>query len=339
MSEAAEMVKKYVEDCPDVPTLTLAKTLYAHRPDLFSTVEHARSRVRYYRGNNGDALRQHVIRNHPELMRPNGSQSDGDMWANLPKAIAQLGEWEPRPIAGTKALLVSDLHIPYHHEDAVRAALQYGYESEVDTIIIDGDLIDFYQISRWEKDPRLRNTGKEIEGVRQFLAMIRNAWPNAGISFKLGNHDERWELFMRRKAPELLDMPEFELDEVLCLEQFGVDLIPSRQYATFGKLPILHGHEFGRSVFSPVNPARGYWTRAKESMIAGHLHQSSSHSENRLSGDNPTTFSLGCLCDLHPEYAPLNRWNHGFAIIELVSEDGDYQVHNKKMSKGKVFNA
>lgn len=337
MSKGRELALEYVKECPDVPTLTLAKTLYAHRPDLFDSVEQARSVVRYHRGNSGKNNRKKNPRK--EFFRKSGKQSDGQMWVNLPKSIRQLGEWEPTVIKGTKALLISDLHIPYHDEKAVECALQFGYDQGVDTIIIDGDMIDFYQISRWETDPRLRRVEGELEDVRQFLATLRQAWPDATIAYKLGNHDERWELFMRKKAPELLEVPDFELDEVLCLDQFEVTMIPSRTYAKFGELPILHGHEFGRSVFSPVNPARGYWNRAKESMIAGHLHQSSSHSEKRLSGNCPTTFSIGCLCDLHPEYAPMNKWNHGFALVEIVSDEGDYQVDNKKITKGRVFNA
>jgi len=41
------------------------------------------------------------------------------------------------------------------------------------------------------------------------------------------------------------------------------------------------------------------------------------------------------LCGLTPEYARINRWNHGFAIIE---NNGDsYKVNNYMIYDGKVL--
>ena len=41
-----------------------------------------------------------------------------------------------------------------------------------------------------------------------------------------------------------------------------------------------------------------------------------------------------CLSELHPEYMPLNKWNHGFAWVELDNNGKDYQFHNKRIYKG-----
>ena len=112
--------------------------------------------------------------------------------------------------------------------------------------------------------------------------------------------------------------------------------IKGRQIAKAGKLHLLHGHEFGHSVFSPVNPARGLYMRAKESSIIGHHHQTSEHSEKSLSGEVVTTWSIGALCGLSPEYMPFNKWNHGFARVE-VQENGNYIVHNKRIIKYKIM--
>jgi hypothetical protein len=46
-------------------------------------------------------------------------------------------------------------------------------------------------------------------------------------------------------------------------------------------------------------------------------------------------WSTGCLCDLTPEYARINRWNHGAAIV-TVFDDGEYEVHNFRIAHGKV---
>jgi hypothetical protein len=102
-------------------------------------------------------------------------------------------------------------------------------------------------------------------------------------------------------------------------------------------LLVIHGHEFGESVFSPVNPARGLFLKAKCSVLAGHNHQTSQHHENNLKGDSMACFSTGALCQLTPEYRPFafTKWNHGFAIVE-IEESGIFEVHNYRVIDGKA---
>ncbi len=66
------------------------------------------------------------------------------------------------PINHNNILLLSDIHVPYHNIQALTLALKYGLENEVNTILLNGDVIDFYAISRFEKDPRKRNFGHEV---------------------------------------------------------------------------------------------------------------------------------------------------------------------------------
>jgi hypothetical protein len=47
-------------------------------------------------------------------------------------------------------------------------------------------------------------------------------------------------------------------------------------------------------------------------------------------------WTVGCLCELHPEYRPMNNWNNGFAIIEQLGE-GEFLVDNKRVINGKVY--
>ena len=49
-----------------------------------------------------------------------------------------------------------------------------------------------------------------------------------------------------------------------------------------------------------------------------------------------TTWSTGCLCDLTPEYARLNRWNHGAAHVE-ISNGGDFHVTNFRIREGQLL--
>ena len=100
-------------------------------------------------------------------------------------------------------------------------------------------------------------------------------------------------------------------------------------------LNIIHGHEFSGGFFSPVNIARGLFLKANATAIQGHNHQTSENSITTINGDLITTWSTGCLCELHPAYMPFNKWNWGFAYIEQNKDT--FEVLNKKIRKGKVF--
>ena len=55
-----------------------------------------------------------------------------------------------------------------------------------------------------------------------------------------------------------------------------------------------------------------------------------------LDGSIITTWSTGCLSDLHPAYAPFNSYNHGFANVELTGSD--FAVTNHRIHKGRLLN-
>lgn len=151
-----------------------------------------------------------------------------------------------------------------------------------------------------------------------------------------GNCD-RWEHYIQQNAPALEDIPEFKLENILKLKELNIGFVESSQICKMGKLDVIHGHEFGKSVFSPVNPARGYFNRAKSSVLAGHCHQTSEHHENNLKRDSMACFTTGALCNLSPKYSPFafTKWNLGFADVE-IEDDGQYIVNNYRIVDGKA---
>jgi predicted phosphodiesterase len=232
-------------------------------------------------------------------------------------------------------LLIGDIHVPYHNIQALTLALKYGLEREVNTILLNGDIIDFYAISRFEKDPRKRNFGHEVLMTRQLLTTIRKLFPKAAIYYKCGNHDVRYDHYIMRNAPDLLGMDEFSFESLMNLDKLDIKFIPDKQIIHAGRLTILHGHELGMSVFSPVNIARGLFLRAKDSALCGHHHQASEHSEPNINGKLTTCWSVACLCELHPDYMPINKHHHGFAHVRVM-DTGDFEVNNYRIVNGKI---
>lgn len=325
------MVAEYLEKYPKMPTKTLARMIHNNHPLDFPTLTSAYSLVRYLRneiGNRKYKSKQFIAE------RTMQEKKAAHAWNKLPETDYK--ECEPfiLPKGNNRILVLSDIHLPYHDVQALSIALQWGYEHKPNAIILNGDTMDMYQASRYVKDRRLRDLNGEIEMTRDFLKQLRDEF-DCPVYFKIGNHDDRWENYLKTVAPELLGIADFELKNVLRFGELGVTEIKSKQIIKAGKLNILHGHEFGHSVFSPVNAARGLYMRAKASSIVGHHHQTSEHSENNLEGDVVTTWSMGCLCGLRPEYMPYNKFNHGFAFITTF-DNGDFEVKNLRIINGKV---
>jgi len=239
------------------------------------------------------------------------------------------------PINHNDILLLSDIHVPWHNIPALTLALKYGLENGVNTILLNGDIIDFYAISRFEKDPRKRNFGHEVLMTRQFLTTLRKLFPDAAIYYKCGNHDVRYDHYIMRNAPDLLGMDEFSFTSLMKLDELNIKFIPDKQVIHAGKLTILHGHELGASVFSPVNIARGLFLRAKDNALCGHHHQASEHTEPNINGKLTTCWSVACLCELHPDYMPINKHHHGFAHVKVM-DTGEFEVSNYRIVNGKI---
>jgi hypothetical protein len=154
------------------------------------------------------------------------------------------------------------------------------------------------------------------------------------VVYKLGNHEVRYESYLRQRAPELLDLEEFDFASILHADELQVEIIKANQAMQIGGLNVIHGHEYAASFVSPVNPARGLFLRAKASSLQHHQHQTSEHNESDIRGKQTACFSVGCLCDLRPEYSPLNRWNHGAALAELSAER--FSIDNFRIVKGGI---
>ena len=92
--------------------------------------------------------------------------------------------------------------------------LDYGKKEKVNTIFINGDLIDNAQVSKFERDLNKRSVKHEFEATKQFLVSLRKAFPKASIYWLKGNHCIRWEKFLAQKVSEIWDDPYFHLEQL-----------------------------------------------------------------------------------------------------------------------------
>ncbi len=328
MTLKQQAINDLITKFPKASSHALAKLAYLENKELFADAENARNSVRSMRGTFGKYHRANIkIKAHfSELSL-----------ALLAKGLTQTVRWAPLLIPGPiRALILSDIHVPYHDKPALRLAVAHGKQHKANLILLNGDTLDGFAISKWEKDPRKRDFPNEIAVTKHLVAAIRLEFPKARIIYKLGNHDERWISYMRSKAPELLGLPELDFENLLGLTANSVELVADKRPIRLGDLNVVHGHEYRFAISNPVNAARGLFLRAKAYALCGHFHQASSHSEKTVEGNVIATWSTGCLCEMHPEYAPLNNWVHGFAFVEVMA-NGKFNVQNKVIRHGKIY--
>ena len=54
-----------------------------------------------------------------------------------------------------RILVISDMHIPYHHKDAIKFLKEIKKEFKPDTVVNIGDSLDFHAISMHDSNPDL----------------------------------------------------------------------------------------------------------------------------------------------------------------------------------------
>ena len=312
------IILDYLEKFPNAPSRTLAKKIYNENSAFFTDAENVYFRVRYYRGQSGSTNRDKLknTKFQKELKVKVMIQK-----LQLPESHTKTRNSFTFPTGCKKLGVFGDVHIPYHDNTALEVMFKKFEEEKVDSIFINGDLLDFYQLSFHEKDPREVHFKGEIEAGKEFLAYIRNRFPDIPIYYITGNHENRFERYLRIKASELLDIDECRLDVILHVAEYKIEYLPFRSKVVFGDYTIEHGDKIPGA--GGVVPARTLLMRLKSNSIVNHFHKSSESSQRIYGVGEPTNiraYSLGCMCDLAPEYMEINEWNHGFCIMSKIKD-------------------
>lgn len=110
--------------------------------------------------------------------------------AEVPRGEQAPLEREVR-LADTSALVIADMHVPYHNADLLNRALDLvtRRHPQVKQVVIAGDLFDFAGISRHPHDQREAAISEELATAGKVLRALLAPFERAYIL--PGNHDER----------------------------------------------------------------------------------------------------------------------------------------------------
>jgi predicted phosphodiesterase len=242
----------------------------------------------------------------------------------------------------SRALVISDVHYPYHDQEALDAVLELGQKQKIDYLIFNGDIVDFYKVSDWRKDPERMSFQDELFFAKDGIREIVKKFPGAQKIYIEGNHEYRAKAYIAGRAPEFAHLKSLSVPGLLELDRLGVNYVSNitrlnagqRPYR-LGKLYIAHGHEI-RTGFGAVNIARNYYMKTFVNLLVGHSHQNQEFIAKRLDGEYQGCWCQGCLCNLSERYSSVNNWSHGAAIVSFDA-DGYFSMNNFRVIDGQVI--
>lgn len=237
-----------------------------------------------------------------------------------------------------RCLVLSDLHIPFQDDRAVRLALQVTKQWAPDQVILAGDMLDFYAVSSHDKNPdRLKNAGlqDEIHQWRDFATALRDSVrTDTKIIFLPGNHEDRLRRYLWRDSA-LHGLEALALPRLLGLEGFGIEYAEYEVPLANGNLVVKHG--------SRVRPKAGQSAMAElegvkydYSTITGHTHRMGGGLIRKRRGV-VGAWENGCLCDLNPEYVHEPDWQHGVSLIWHTPDEDAFNVQSLPFLGGKCL--
>ena len=209
-----------------------------------------------------------------------------------------------------KAVFYSDFHAPYEDPWCVKIAEEFNAWFKPNYVFILGDLVDFYQLSKFDKSPyRMTELQNDLLSGKVILERLRTSAPKDKMVFFEGNHESRLRKWLW-KHPEISSLQALSLPELLGLPTFGVEFVGSLTDYDYHGWSVEHGDIVRK--WSGYT-ARGMMERRGTSGISGHTHRMGTNYMTDRGGDY-VWIENGCMCDRHPEWIKAPNWQNGFTV-------------------------
>lgn len=239
-----------------------------------------------------------------------------------------------RRVETERSVYLSDWHVPYHDKTAIELVFNFLRWFKPHTIFLVGDFLDFYQISRFSKDPeRLLELQQDLNIAKGILRRIRKDHQKARIVYMDGNHEHRLTTYLWQH-PEISTLDKLKLPELLELPESKIEHHNYHEQLKWYGLLVEHGDRVSKhSAYTAKSmvEARGV------SGISGHSHRLATHFRYDNSGMKLWAEN-GCLCELNPSYViGVPNWMQGFTVAQAVRKSDRFFIEQIPIIKHKIF--
>ena len=242
----------------------------------------------------------------------------------------------------SKILLLPDIHYPYHNKEAMKAVFQFVKWFKPHAINLIGDAMNMDIFNHWKRTQGDNEyfVGKRVKESyeafdRDILTPLEKLVPRDCEKTYMGGNHEDWVNIVTRKETILKGAIEPEI--LLRLKERNWEWIPyikdnKQGIKKYGKLLVFHGQYANKYHSAKIADIHS------KSCAYGHTHDLQIFT--KVFADDHAGFhtaqSIGCLCNLSPEFMKgrMNRWVNAFGIL-YVREDGMYDLYVPVIIKGK----
>lgn len=212
--------------------------------------------------------------------------------------------------------VVGDYHYPFQDKRTVAIVDEFLAELQPNYLIYNGDLCDFYQVSKFSKDPaRLGHLQRDINLVKRMFTKHELILPNTVRIMLGGTHEFRFEKFLWSKAAELSSLACLTIPELYQLREHNIKYIPFEQGLLINKVfLILHGEIV--SIHSAYTAKRQF-ERNGGCGLCNHTHRGGSFYKRDRFGTWGWWENF-CVCSLNPDWIRNPNWQQGFSLIHFT---------------------
>ena len=222
-----------------------------------------------------------------------------------------------------RALVLSDFHFPFINNFLYRNILHLIKKEQFNEIILAGDFLDCYSISKFPSDPcRADDLQYELDEAAIALGSIRKLSKKSKITFIRGNHCDRIEKFLNSRAKALRNLRCLNLKELLELDKYNIHY-EEHAYFLMPKLMIYHGSKTANMSSKAELDSLGV------SGISGHVHRYNYYQKRNILGETLEWYSLGHLADITQlKYAKHfgHHWDNSFCVVEYNEDQFRVQM-------------
>lgn len=241
------------------------------------------------------------------------------------------------------ALIVSDLHDKHCDPFMLGVAVDVAKRRQPTYVVINGDLFDMYEFSRFAHDPRNYDIPGRFAAAKSIMGKFRKACPDAQIDLVIGNHEFRLLKILHDKSPQILsllhDAAGIPLERLFCLEEFKVNLVSKLDLSAWRASRLKQNFAVYDECFVAAHEQDfGFGLDG----TSGHTHRPMISFNKDLRGAR-SWMTTGCMCGTDEEYIeglPKAIQAFGFATIdrkrkavqqELFALQGDSLVIDGKL--------
>lgn len=216
----------------------------------------------------------------------------------------------------TTCAILNDAQVPYH--DPVTFSLVYKFLGKIQPayIILNGDWFDFYQLSRFCRDPiRKINLQSDINICKETLKSLRQVCPNSTTIWVLGNHEDRLRKYLWESAEELAFLDNLSFDELFGLKELDIKIASYDKGILINNVFMVHHGDVVRKHSGWT--AKAMFEKRGGNGICGHSHRGGNY-RKRDTFNEYGWWENYCLCSLDPEYVDTPDWQQGFSLVHWL---------------------